>query len=180
MDAGWNGGNLLDEDPAQIGALFAELRAAAMRGRDGEQPTCLLALDLDCFRHHCERYGNAAAGSALCRFAEILARGLPPATPTARIGSDKFVALLADTPLSASLCLAERVRAAQAEAAAADLPDLTVSIGVADAVGLHGESAAAALDRAGAALLRAKREGRNRTKVAPPPRPQPSWAGGPG
>ncbi|SEH49472.1 GGDEF domain-containing protein [Magnetospirillum fulvum] len=165
---------LLDNDPAVAAALFADIRAAIGRGRDRLEPSCLLVLDIDHFRDLIEDRGDEPARQALIRVAQTIVAMLPPGTPAARLGSDKFAALLNATGLRDALRLAEILRASLAGAGvkpeiAAD--PLSVSIGVADAVGLHGESPADALERAGEALFRAKREGRNRTKVAHPPRP---------
>jgi diguanylate cyclase (GGDEF)-like protein len=165
---------LLDEDPARAGALFADIRAAIGRGRDRLEPSCLLVLDIDHYRDLIEDRGDETAHQALIRVARTIVGLLPPGTPAARLGSDKFAALLNATGLRDALRLAETLRATLAGLGAKpELPSdpLSVSIGVADAVGLHGETPAAALERAGEALFRAKREGRNRTKVAHPPRP---------
>jgi len=166
---------LLDEDPARAGALFADIRAAIGRGRDRLEPSCLLVLDIDHYRDLVEGRGDETARQALIQVARTIVGLLPPGTPAARLGSDKFAALLNATGLRDALRLAETLRATLA--GSGPRPDeavtdpLSVSIGVADAVGLHGETPAAALERAGEALFRAKREGRNRTKVAHPPRP---------
>jgi len=174
------GVSLLDEDPATTGALFADIRAAIGRGRDRLEPSCLLVLDIDHFRDLVADRGDETARKALIQVARAIVAMLPPGTPAARLGSDKFVALLNATGLRDALLLAETLRASLAETGTK--PDiasdpLSVSIGLADAVGLHGETPAAALERAGEALFRAKREGRNRTKVAHPPRPIPNEAG---
>lgn len=174
-----SGLTLLDNDPAVVRALFADIRAATGRGRDRLEPSCLLVLDIDRFRDLILRRGDESARLALLRVAGSIAAMLPPGTPAARLGSDKFAALLNATGLPDALRLAETLRASLAEAearpeTAAD--PLSVSIGVADAVGLHGETPSDALERAGEALFRAKREGRNRTKVAHPPRPTPGEA----
>ncbi|CCG41265.1 GGDEF domain-containing protein [Magnetospirillum molischianum] len=166
--------SLLDEDPAITGALFADIRAAIGRGRDRLEPSCLLVLDIDHYRALVEDRGDESAHHALIRVAHTIVGMLPPGTPAARLGSDKFAALLNATGLRDALRLAETIRATLA--GVGPRPEtatdpFSVSIGVADAVGLHGETPAAALERAGEALFRAKREGRNRTKVAHPPRP---------
>jgi diguanylate cyclase (GGDEF)-like protein len=91
------------------------------------------------------------------------------------LGSDKFAVLLTATELRDGLKQAEILRAALAGAGSAPASDpapISVSIGLADAIGTHDETATLALERAGDALFRAKREGGNRTKVAHPPRPR--------
>jgi len=164
---------LLERDPSQVAALFADLRAIGARGRTGTGPGCLLVLDIDHFRLLAEALGEDSAEAALVRVATTVARLLPPDGRVARLGSDKFAVLLATSSLPQALALAEILRFTLSSPGGDRYdPPISVSIGLADAIGLHGEPPAAALDRAGAALLRAKSDGRNRTRVAPPPRPR--------
>jgi len=163
---------LLEHDPSQVAALFAELRAISTRSNSGSGEGCLLVLDIDHFRLLAEALGEDSAEAALIRVATTVTRLLPPDSHIVRLGSDKFAVLLSAVPLSRALALAEILRATLSTPGRDRYdPPVSVSIGLADALGLHGEPPAAALDRAGAALLRAKRDGRNRTRVAPPPRP---------
>ncbi|MFD2233944.1 GGDEF domain-containing protein [Phaeospirillum tilakii] len=163
---------LLECDPFLVAALFADLRAVGARGRRDDRG-CLLVLDIDHFHRLEETAGADSAEAALVRVAQTLARLLPPGSRAARLGSDKFAVLLAASGLGDALALAETLRLTlAAPGEVADDPAVPVSIGLADAIGLHDEPPGDTLERAGAALLRAKRDGRNRTRVAPPPRPR--------
>jgi hypothetical protein len=94
----------------------------------------------------------------------------------ARFGGEEFLVFLPGTGRAGALLVAERLRAGLAERpAAVDVPDagaagrltLTASLGLAEH--LAGEPAARLLERADAALVRAKSAGRNRVEADPGP-----------
>jgi diguanylate cyclase (GGDEF)-like protein len=83
----------------------------------------------------------------------------------ARVGGEEFLMLCPQTTEEAAMRVAERIRAAIA-VPQADLPPLSVSVGV--ALGAAAFADAASLIRAAdQALLQAKRLGRNRVCLAP-------------
>ena len=88
-----------------------------------------------------------------------------------RIGGEEFLLLLPGLSLAEAMEIAERIRYSVAEGRPADL-DLTISAGAASAEGGHA-SYPELFRRADAALLQAKREGRNRV-VAGPALPTPA------
>jgi diguanylate cyclase (GGDEF)-like protein len=84
-----------------------------------------------------------------------------------RFGGEEFVIIMTDTTLHVAQTIAERVRQV-----VMDTPlhlkelsiEITISLGV--AMLLEGERKEALLERADAAMYEAKKEGRNRVKIA--------------
>jgi diguanylate cyclase (GGDEF)-like protein len=124
-------------------------------GRSG----ALLMVDVDHFKALNDVHGHAVGDAVLRRLGAALAAGLRPGDLLARFGGEEFAALVADIDGQALLDVAERLRR-QVAAPADDIPPCTVSIGV--AAMQPGESFAALVQRADAALFRAKAAGRNR------------------
>lgn len=146
-------------------AWEAELpHALARAGRGGGRVTVVL-LDLDRFKPHNDAYGHQAGDVLLRRVAQAWQETLRTGDVLARYGGDEFAALLPDTGLDGALAAVERLRAVMPEGT-------TVSAGTAEWV--VGESAAALVGRADAALYRAKARGRDRSEVADAPDPVPT------
>jgi diguanylate cyclase (GGDEF)-like protein len=130
----------------------------------------LLILDVDHFKLLNDTFGHVAGDAALRHLALVLGRALRDSDIAARIGGEEFALWLPDTPVEASLEVAERVRAAIEQTPVAwqgrTIP-FTCSIGVATLPGSTPEKQNL-YATADAALYRAKQGGRNRVEVAPP------------
>jgi diguanylate cyclase len=130
----------------------------------------VLMVDLDHFKRVNDNYGHLFGDQVLCATAKVLSGVIKGRDVAARFGGEEFVVLLPDTPENGAVTLAEQFREAFSRAkvrrTGSDkvIEQLTVSIGVAGP--RQGESLDAALDRADAALYRAKNEGRNCVRVA--------------
>lgn len=146
-------------------ALMAEKAEAHCRRQGGGMS--VLVMDLDRFKQINDRHGHAVGDAYLCRFVAVAGRSLRAEDVVCRFGGEEFVALMPGAGLAQALSAAERLRTAFAQEAQAD-PDLpvaaTVSIGVAALAG--GESIEGLVQRADAALYRAKHSGRNCCVVA--------------
>jgi diguanylate cyclase (GGDEF)-like protein len=140
----------------------------------------LLILDLDFFKRVNDRHGHLTGDAVLAEVARCLTHELRPYDLVGRFGGEEFVALLPGVDLPEAGRVAERVRERIAavniepltiEVIPDDLADsalggtLSASIGVA-AYPMHALDLPALLQRADAALLLAKRAGRNRVRVA--------------
>lgn len=125
------------------------------------RPLTVLVLDLDHFKRINDNWGHAVGDGALKRTADCCLSVLRDIDIVGRLGGEEFVAILPETDLESGQGAAERLRAAIAGLEVDDHPPLrlTVSIGVATLE--MEESFAAALDRADAAMYRAKQAGRN-------------------
>ena len=145
----------------------AELSRARRYGR----PTSLLMIDADRFKSVNDRYGHAGGDAVLRAFVATVADCLRPSDLLGRIGGEEFAVLLAETGVAGAESVAERIRAA---VEARDVPmdgqviRFTVSLGAA-ALGDGPTALENAMERADAALYRAKELGRNRVVVGAPP-----------
>jgi diguanylate cyclase (GGDEF)-like protein len=126
--------------------------------------------DLDKFKSINDRFGHAVGDEVIKRFAEIVVASLRAADIVGRLGGEEFAAIVPGDRDVAAL-IGERVRA-NFEIAGVQFCEFrieaTVSIGAActtDAV----PALVDMIERADAALYRAKTTGRNRVEVAQGP-----------
>jgi diguanylate cyclase len=130
----------------------------------------VLMIDLDHFKRVNDSYGHLFGDQVLCATARVLNGVIKGRDVAARFGGEEFVLLLPETPEQGAVTLAEQFREAFSRAkvrrTGSDkvIDKLTVSIGV--ACPRPGEPLEATLDRADAALYRAKNDGRNCVRVA--------------
>jgi diguanylate cyclase (GGDEF)-like protein len=137
--------------------------ALAAVEHDFERCTFLL-IDIDHFKAINDQRGHLVGDRAITTVAAVLSRALGARTGLYRFGGEEF-AVMIDAEENAGLALAERLRAAVADADFDGL-QMTVSIGVATWRARDG-SVAVALSRADQALYAAKTAGRNRVVCAP-------------
>jgi diguanylate cyclase (GGDEF)-like protein len=129
------------------------------------QPLACLMFDLDEFKRINDRLGHDVGDQALRAVGRVLRQQSRGMDFVARVGGEEFLMLCPQTTEEAAMRVAERIRAAIA-VPQADLPPLSVSVGV--ALGAAAFADAASLIRAAdQALLQAKRLGRNRVCLAP-------------
>ncbi|MBD8697429.1 sensor domain-containing diguanylate cyclase [Stenotrophomonas sp. CFBP 13718] len=137
---------------------------AAVTTRDGQpRQTCVALLDIDHFKRINDFQGHATGDRVLSELGALLRSHFAGAGLAARYGGEEFVVLLPDTDLRTAEVQCEFLRTA-----VADLPlgfPVTVSIGV--AAHRSGDSTDHTVERADAALYRAKAAGRNRVETAP-------------
>jgi diguanylate cyclase (GGDEF)-like protein len=153
-------------DSRRVG--LALLEHAAHGALVSGAPVSLVLLDLDHFKRVNDTLGHPVGDAVLREAARRVRAVLSPRARAFRYGGEEFAIVLeGQTPVEAH-GLAERVRAAIAhapiDAGAASLR-LTASVGVASAPPL-GAEARVLLERADAALLDAKRSGRDRVRAA--------------
>ena len=127
--------------------------------------------------------GQAAADAALCAVAGVLRECARPHDLLVRLDAEHFGVIAPDLSIHDALLFAERVRSrverecATAGDAAASALRVTVSAGV-DALPANASGAPTLIERAGKALLRARRDGANRVnRFAPGASPDPGSAG---
>jgi diguanylate cyclase (GGDEF)-like protein len=124
----------------------------------------VIVLDLDAFKRVNDTYGHERGDTVLRDAAYEIRKSLRSFELVYRIGGEEFLVLLPGVALPEALDIAERVRHSVHEARPGNL-DLTISAGVAADSG--GDIRYDALFRAAdAALLEAKRGGRNRVETA--------------
>jgi len=123
--------------------------------------------DLDHFKQVNDRFGHSTGDIVLQKFAVLAKDVIREVDYVARFGGEEFLLILVKTPLTEAIVVAERISKSIGKFSFGDLsPDLniTVSIGVAEYK--SGELIEDLLDRADAALYRAKESGRNRVVSA--------------
>jgi len=124
----------------------------------------VIVLDLDGFKRVNDTHGHDRGDSVLRDVAYEIRKSLRSFELVYRIGGEEFLVLLPGVELTEALQIAERVRGAVEEARPGAL-SLTVSAGVASEAGGHIRYAEL-FRAADAALLEAKRSGRNRVEAA--------------
>lgn len=127
----------------------------------------LLILDIDNFKQVNDTFGHEAGDQLIIKFGHALKTCLRNSDFIARLGGDEFCVLFPYTPLERAQELAERLRADMPESVEL-IPGVTQKLAWSGGLSEysrddHGENEA--LARADAALLEAKRSGRNATRV---------------
>ncbi|PWE47273.1 sensor domain-containing diguanylate cyclase [Pseudomonas prosekii] len=122
----------------------------------------LLFIDADHFKRINDTYGHATGDDVLVQLAQLIQRNTRATDFVARFGGEEFAVLLPELeePESPEV-VAEKIRAAIAQAQFAAVGQVTVSIGVGVAE-LSDSNASALIKRADERLYQAKAAGRNR------------------
>ncbi|AKJ94607.1 PAS/PAC sensor protein [Thioalkalivibrio versutus] len=143
--------------------LDREVRRAERYG----QGFALLMFDLDHFKKVNDTYGHATGDVVLQEVTRVAGERLRSVDVLGRWGGEEFMVLLPGAAAEEGARVAELVRARVAGHPFPRVGEVTVSLGVA---AFHsGEPRGELLRRVDEALYRAKREGRNRVALAPPP-----------
>ncbi|WP_165585318.1 GGDEF domain-containing protein [Roseococcus sp. SYP-B2431] len=142
-------------------ALAAEV-LRHLRGEAAAQ-LCLVHLGVDHFRALNEAVDPPVGDAVLLAFADILSASLRRSDGLARIGAEEFAICMPGIRLVEARGLAERLRRiVETEPFATPAGPLPVTCSLGMTMGRPGESVAELLERAGAALDAARREGGNR------------------
>lgn len=133
------------------------------------EPLALAVLDVDWFKAYNDHYGHPAGDSCLQQIAQTLAATISrSADLVARYGGEEFVFLAPSTGPDGAHSMAEKlVRAVEALALPHErspLGHVSISVGIASMRYEGDGSAQILLQRADAALYRAKAQGRNRVE----------------
>lgn len=128
-------------------------------------PLSLLMLDIDHFKTVNDSFGHQAGDEVLMTVAQLLRENVRKVDTVARWGGEEFMVLCPATVRSGACSMAEHVRAAVEKHKFPWVGHKTCSLGVAQY--RSNEPPAALIERADAALYRAKNEGRNRVCQEP-------------
>ena len=135
-------------------------RAAREQGKLG-----VVMIDLDHFKAFNDRSGHVAGDEVLRDVAKLLGSSVRAEDIVCRYGGEEFTVLLPNAGLNEVKVRAETLREAAAALAVPDGQRVTLSLGVA-VYPDHGETAAALIGAADAALYQAKAGGRDRVVAA--------------
>jgi diguanylate cyclase len=149
----------------QAAKAAAESRPPAAAPMPGARGPWLLVSDIDHFHRINDTFGHAFGDQVLKAVAEAMRSLVPAGATLARMEGEAFALLVPELDAAGALALAERVRAHIGSARIrrpdhAEAERVTLSLGVAG--GYAGEAPQALLERATAALKRAKEGGRDR------------------
>ncbi len=132
-------------------------------------PMSLILFDLDDFKKINDTYGHNIGDKVLKEVAKVVKGKLRKSDIFARWGGEEFVIILPHTDLSGAKVVAEKLRAA---VEGLNIPELrgkkvTASFGV--TLLREGETLENGVFRADVALYKAKKLGKNRVEINPPP-----------
>jgi diguanylate cyclase (GGDEF)-like protein len=147
-------------------AFDARLATLMQHSGDAGGTFAVLCIDLDHFKEVNDLFGHST-GDAVLREASRRLRQAAQGAYVARVGGDEFVAITEQVPLpGAAELLAGKMRDAFRQPIETDGHALNIDLSI--GVALHprdGDTAAALLANADAALYRAKHEGRGTTRI---------------
>ena len=150
---------------SRIGIEDEAARALA-QARDDGKPLSLLMLDLDHFKSVNDRYGHAAGDTVLRAAVEAWEGQLRGRDPLGRVGGEEFVVVCPDTTEEQAGVVAGRLLEATRGLRFPKIdPELRVSVSIGIAQCRRDEGRDSLLDRADAALYRAKQRGRDRAEA---------------
>jgi diguanylate cyclase (GGDEF)-like protein len=136
--------------------------------RRPDVPVGVLMMDLDHFKSVNDTHGHAAGDMVLQQFGRILRKSLRQTDIAGRIGGEEFCVLLRGSEVEGARIYAERVRRElEAEQIMIGEARLAVTVSIGASAFMPDDSIpTAAMQRADAALYRAKAAGRNRVELA--------------
>jgi len=123
----------------------------------------VIMMDIDHFKLVNDSHGHHVGDEVLQAMAQILRERTRDADALARLGGEEFVIVCRHSKIQAAVETAERIRAAIASHHFPGVGQATASFGVAACC--EGDTTEHLLERADAALYRAKNGGRNRVEA---------------
>jgi diguanylate cyclase (GGDEF)-like protein len=149
------------------GAIVDILRQELVRGKREGTPVAALLVDLDHFKVINDTYGHLVGDVVLCEAAKRIREGLRTYDAVGRFGGEEFLVVMPGCDRESASKRAEEIRAALGKGPVKNggaLIRLTGSIGV--AVSAESIETKEILEKADAALYKAKDFGRNRVECA--------------
>ncbi len=150
-------------------AAFMSAAADALGKSGAAVPVALLLFDLDRFKMINDNFGHAAGDRVITAFAEVASRGLGARHPLGRVGGEEFAAILVGVAPDTALRIAEGIRRDFTRRRIEhDGKTIAATVSIGMVTQLRPEANLDhLLDHADRALYAAKREGRNRVRLAP-------------
>lgn len=136
------------------------------RADRNERAFCVLMIDVDRFKQYNDTHGHLAGDEVLKGMGVVLRDATRDLDVAARYGGEEFICLLPACDLENAVIAGERIRSRLAQETF-DGGAVTISVGAAE-FPTHGDTAAAVIAEADAALYEAKAAGRDQVKSAPP------------
>lgn len=161
--------NALNEELARTDGLtglanrryFLErLDAVVAQAQSRQHRLSIVMIDLDHFKRVNDTYGHAAGDRVLVAFADLLRALVRAADLPGRLGGEEFGVYMLDTSLDVAMKVGERLRV-QIRGLRPLADDYQPSASIGAAEWRQGEDAESLMQRADAAMYRAKQNGRN-------------------
>lgn len=149
--------------------FMALITAEFARAERYSTPLAVVMIDLDHFKDVNDEHGHLAGDMVLRGVAEVMRQTVRESDVVARYGGEEFVLLLPSTDLTGATDLAERCRALIADRTfthRGGALEVTASMGVASYPSVEVRSVDDLLSAADDAMYSAKRDGRDRVRVA--------------
>ncbi|THF64138.1 GGDEF domain-containing protein [Pseudothauera rhizosphaerae] len=144
--------------------MFAREAARASRRRS---PLCVALLDLDNFKRLNDTYGHQRGDGALIHLVRVMRENLRPHDSVARYGGEEFILLYPETGLTeATAALTRLQRALTTAFFLADNQKVFITFSAGVTPWVPGEAFDTVVQRADAAMYRAKQSGKNRVETA--------------
>jgi diguanylate cyclase (GGDEF)-like protein len=147
------------------GYFFERLSDELDRGLRHRRPLAVVICDIDDFKQINDTRGHAAGDRVLQEVSAVMAETIRSADIVCRVGGEEFGILLPETDSAGAHLVAERVREQVGALSISGVGRVTISLGVAS-VPEHAVDRDELMEAADRALYLAKREGKNRTRIA--------------
>jgi diguanylate cyclase (GGDEF)-like protein len=147
------------------GYFFERLSNELDRSLRHRRPLSVIIADIDDFKVINDTRGHAAGDRVLQEVSAVMADTVRSADVVCRIGGEEFAMVLPETDSTGAHLVAERIRDQIAGLAIPGVGQTTVSLGIA-AVPEHAVDRDEIMEAADRALYMAKRNGKNRTRIA--------------
>lgn len=147
--------------------LMERMKTESARAERMHRPLTVALLDVDRFKSVNDAHGHEAGDKALVEIAHAIVASVRDYDLCGRWGGEEFMVIMPEIGAAEAAIVVERVRQAvmALEITAGDTRlALSASFGIAERLG--GESVSETINRADTALFDAKRDGRNRYKIA--------------
>lgn len=147
--------------------LTERLREESDRAKRYARPLCVIMVDIDRFKFINDDHGHEIGDNVLMEVVRVMEAEIREHDLVGRWGGEEFLVLMPETTTASAIPVMERLREAVARLRVRindDSLSVTVSLGLSEL--RADENYSSAINRADVALLRAKRNGRNRYELA--------------
>jgi diguanylate cyclase (GGDEF)-like protein len=117
--------------------------------------------DIDRFKKINDTYGHDVGDKVLQTIGNFFQKNIRDVDIIARYGGEEFIVMIPEADSEAAYCMAERLREQFSEIDLGELPNITISLGIAAYPG-DGTEIEDLLKKADAAMYAAKQAGRNK------------------
>jgi diguanylate cyclase (GGDEF)-like protein len=151
--------------------LNVELEREFNRSKRYGHPLSVLMLDIDHFKQVNDAHGHQSGDRVLVLAGEVLRQSVRNTDICGRFGGEEFMVLAPETGYETVTVVAERIRQNlkdRSRATGGEVPEVTISIGVATTEHPEVTTAEELVRHADQALYRAKHQGRDRVVLAQP------------